>query len=147
MAEKNNATCSICGSPYYLCMSCRDSMMAHPWKMHTDTAEHYKVYQIIHGLSTNVYSKDEVRAKLKNVDISDVESYRPHIKKIIKDILKEEIVAKPTVKVVEKVKQTVTEVATVEENMVVEDITEVEKTEDVVKATYSRKRNYKVDAE
>lgn len=90
MAEKNNAKCSICGNPYYRCVSCRDSMQLHPYKHFTDTAEHYKVFQIVRGVSTNVYTKDEAKIKLKNVDLRDLESYRPHIKQIIKDILKED---------------------------------------------------------
>ena len=38
-------------------------MRLSPWKIHTDTAEHYKIYQIIHGLSTNAYSKAEAKEK------------------------------------------------------------------------------------
>lgn len=132
MANKNNATCSICGKEYYACLSCRDSLKANPWKIHTDTSEHYKVYQIIHGLSTKVYTKEEARTKLKNVNLNDMESFRPHIKEIVKDILKEE---KPVVKTVEKVKPIETEVIKVEENS------------DVIKPSVSRKRNYKVEAE
>lgn len=132
MANKNNSTCSICGKEYYACLSCRDSLKANPWKMHTDTAEHYKVYQIIHGLSTKVYTKDEAKVKLKNVNLDDIETFRPHIKEIVKDILKEE---KPTIKPVERVKPIKTEVVKVEENS------------DVVKTSISRKRNYKVNDE
>lgn len=132
MANKNNATCSICGKEYYACLSCRDALKANPWKIHTDTSEHYKVYQIIHGLSTKVYTKDEARSKLKNINLSDVESFRPHIKEIVKDILKEE---KPIVKIVEMVKPIKTEAIKAEENS------------DVIKTSVSRKRNYKVEAE
>ena len=98
MAEKNNANCAICGKPYHLCMSCVDSMRLSPWKIHTDTSEHFKVYQIIHGFTSNVYNKDEARTKLANVNLIDLESFRPNIKKIIKDILKEDVsIVKPTV--------------------------------------------------
>lgn len=97
MAEKNNATCSICGSPYHLCMSCRDSIQLAPWKRFTDTSEHYKVFQIVKGFSTGVYTKDEARSKFKNVDLSDLDTFRPHIKSIIEDILKESVVEKSTV--------------------------------------------------
>lgn len=131
MANKNNATCSICGKEYYACLSCRDALKANPWKIHTDTSEHYKVYQIIHGLSTKVYTKDEARTKLKNVNLDDIEAFRPHIKEIVKDILKEE---KPIVKTVEKIKPIEAEIIKVEENS------------DVIKPSVSRKRNYKVEA-
>lgn len=122
MAEKNNATCSICGKPYYICMSCKDSIQLHPWKSFTDTAEHYKVFQVVRGFSTNVYTKGEAKAKLKNINLDDLESFRPHIKQIIKDILKEEKPVKKTDCVITG-------------EMVVE------------KPVYSRKRNYKVEAE
>ena len=87
MGEKNNATCSICGSPYYMCLSCKDMMNLHPWKRYTDTSEHYKIYQILRGYNTNVYSKDEARLKLQMVDLSDFDSLRDNIKNIINDIM------------------------------------------------------------
>lgn len=118
MSEHINATCTVCGKGYYMCLSCKDKMKLSPWKMYTDSAEHYKIHQIIHGFSTKVYTEDEVKAKLKNVDLSDLETFKPNIKAIIKDILEKE-------EVVEK--------AHVEEEMVVE------------KPVYSRKRNYKLN--
>lgn len=135
MAE-NNAVCSICGNPYHLCLSCSDAMKLHPWKIYTDTQECFKVFQVVRGFSTGIYTKDEAKEKLQNVDLKDMNSFRPHIKKIVKDILKEE---KVFVKITEKI-----------ENTVVENVAEieVEKTEvakDVVKSTVSRKRNYKVE--
>ena len=143
MAEKNNATCAICGEPYYVCMSCRDSLKINPWKVHTDTANCYKVYQVVHGLSTGVYAKDEARDKFKNIDLRNLNSFRPHIKKIIKDILKDD-------KTVTEVKMAIESEVATEENMikntVVEDIVKIEKPEDT-KTTYTRKRNYKVEVE
>lgn len=135
MAEKNNATCSICGNEYYVCLACRDSLKVNPWKVHTDTSEHYKVYQIIHGVSTGVYTKDEAKEKFKNINLEDLNTFRPHIKKIVKDILKEE---KPIAKNVEEVESVETIVET--------EIVEV-KEEVVEKPVVSRKRNYKVDTE
>ena len=118
MSERINAYCTICGSGYHMCLSCKDKMKMSPWKMYTDSAEHYKIHQIIHGYSTKVYTEDEALSKLKNVDLSDLDTFKPNIKAVIKDILKKE-------KVVEK--------ACVEEETAVE------------KPIYSRKRNYKVN--
>lgn len=87
MAEKNNAFCSICGRGYYMCKSCRDTVELNPWKLHTDTSEHFQIYQIIHGYSVGVYDKAEANAKLKNVDLSELASFRDNIKIVIKDIL------------------------------------------------------------
>ena len=120
MAE-NNAVCSICGKEYYACLSCHDSIKVNPWKVFTDTSEHYKVFQVVRGISTKVYNKDEARAKLKNINLDDIESFRPHIKQIVEDILKEE---KP-----------VEAEITTEVEMVVE------------KPIISRKRNNKVEKE
>ena len=130
MAE-NNAVCSICGKEYYTCLSCHDSIKVNPWKVFTDTSEHYKVFQVVRGLSTKVYNKDEAKEKLKNINLEDLESYMPNIKKIIKDVLKEE---ETVVEIIEKVEEPV-EVEVTTDEVVVE------------KPTYSRKRNYKVEAE
>jgi hypothetical protein len=133
MAEKNNANCTICGKPYYVCMSCLDAMRLSPWKIHTDTAEHFKVSQVVHGVSTNVYTKEEAKTKLKNINLDDLDTFRPHIKKIIKDILKED---KPVAEAVNKVEEPIkTDGAKAEENVMVE------------KPIMSRKRSFKIETE
>jgi uncharacterized CHY-type Zn-finger protein len=131
MAEKNNAKCSICGRDYYMCLSCKDTMSAHPWKMFCDTSTHYQVFQVIRGYNTNLYTKDEARIKLKNINLEDIEDFKPRIKEIVKDIIKEE---KPVVKIIEKSEEPI-EMKITTEKLVIE------------KPTYSRKRNYKVEEE
>lgn len=133
MANKTNATCSICGNGYYMCLSCRDN--TNSWKIYTDTAEHYKVFQVVRGFSNNVYTKDEAKAKLKNINLVDLESFRPHIKKIVKDILKED---KQIIKADEHIE---TEAITIGNNIV------VEKKENNIKTANSRRKNYNVKAE
>lgn len=139
MVENNNAVCSICGKAYHLCLSCSDAIKLRPWKTYTDTQECFKVFQVVRGFSTGVYTKDEAKEKLQNVDLKDINSFRPHIKKIVKDILKEE---KVVVKTAEKIENTVVENVTEITEIKAE---EVEVTENVVKPTVSRKKNYKVD--
>lgn len=141
MTEKNNAVCSICGKGYYACMSCADTMKAHPWKVFTDTANCYKVFQVVRGFSTGVYTKEEAKEKFQNVDLKDIDSFRPHIKKIVKDILKEDILKEDKV---------VANTAEKNENTIVEDVVEVkveetETTKNVVAPIVPRKRNYKVE--
>jgi hypothetical protein len=117
MAEKDNATCSICGSPYRMCISCKDMIKLSPWKRHTDTSEHYKVYQVLHGYSTKVYTKEEARSRLKTIDLSDLETFRENIKDLIKDILTED---KTEINVIKKVEETEKEETTellIEENI------------------------------
>lgn len=85
MAEKINSVCAICGKGYHVCGHCRSKL--EPWKYHTDTSEHYKIYQILHGYSTGVYTQSEAKNKLQVVDLSDLDSFREHIKVLIKKIL------------------------------------------------------------
>jgi hypothetical protein len=87
MAETINAFCSICGKGYHMCQSCKDYRNLYPYKLHTDTAEHYKIYQILNGYSTGVYNEDETYERLQKVDLSDLETYRDEIKNLIKKIL------------------------------------------------------------
>ena len=146
MAEKNNAVCSICGKEYYACLSCSDTMKLHPYKSFTDTAEHFKVFQVVRGLSTGVYTKDEAKEKFKNIDLKDIETFRPHIKKIIKDVLKEDKV-EVVVEVTEEIENTVVEDVVEDEEVNVEETEISEVIKDVVKSTVSRKRNYKANDE
>lgn len=129
MAEKNNAVCDICGKEYYVCLSCSDAMRLHPYKSFTDTAEHFKVFQVVRGFLTGVYTKDEAKEKFKNIDLKDIDSFKPHVKKIIKDVFKEE--------------KAIVEEATTDEVTTDEVITD----EVVVKPTVSRKRINKVETE
>lgn len=102
MAEKNNATCSICGKDYHKCMSCKGKVSAEPWKMYCCSSEHYKIFQVIRGFNTGVYTKDEAKDRLKNLNLSDLNKLRDNIKKIVKEVMKED---KKVEKVVEPVVQ------------------------------------------
>ena len=95
MAERNNAVCSICGKGYYMCLSCKDKMSLSPWKLHTDTSEHYKVYQILRGLTIGVYSEDEAKKMLQMVDLTDLDCFKDNIKNRINSILAEDIIVEP----------------------------------------------------
>ena len=117
-------------------------MKLHPFKSFTDTAEHFKVFQVVKGFLTGVYTKDEAKEKFKNIDLKDIESFRPHIRDIIKDVLKEDKMV--VVETTEKIKNTIVEDAT--------DVTEIEVkepeiAEDVAKPIVSRKRNYREETE
>lgn len=89
MAEKNNSYCSICGKGYYICLSCKSHKLT-PWKIHTDTFEHYKIYQILHGYSIGVYDKNEAKSKLQKIDLSDINDFRFNIKLAIQNILSDD---------------------------------------------------------
>lgn len=86
METKNNVKCSICGKGYYLCKSCEKHKPT-AWKLYTDTSEHYKVFQIVHGVSIGVYTKEEAKKRLVNVDLSDMNTFKPEVKAVLEDIL------------------------------------------------------------
>lgn len=135
-------------------MGCGNAKQLQPWKTYCCSPDCYKVFQVVKGFSTGMYAKDEFKSKLNNIDLSNLESFRESVKIVIKDALKED---KPVAKIVKEVKPvevvTETKIAEVEEvkevktEKVVEDVVKVEKPENIVKTTATRKRNYKVDAE
>lgn len=90
MAEQNNTTCAICGKGYYLCLACKSHKLT-PWRLHTDTSEHYKIFQILRGYFLKIYTIDEAKAKLQNVDLSDLDIFKDDIKSQIKMILESKL--------------------------------------------------------
>lgn len=86
-ANKPNATCAICGKPYRMCYSCKKNDRSLVWKRFCDTPEHYKIYQLVHGYTTGLYTKSEAKRKLKNIDTSDIDELRSHIRDILMDIM------------------------------------------------------------
>lgn len=85
-----NAKCAICDKDYYVCMSCKNRIRLKPWTVYTDTPECYKIFQIIHGYSTGVYTKEETKEKLQNIETINFDNLKENIRKIIEDILFEE---------------------------------------------------------
>lgn len=85
--KNNNAKCVICGKDYHLCMSCRDKIASTPWKVLTDTSEHYKVYQVVNGYRGGIYDKDVAKNALSNIDISDRNTYLDCVNKVLDEIL------------------------------------------------------------
>lgn len=98
--QKANTKCAICGKDYYICVSCKSHNLT-PWKIHTDTAEHYQVFQILRGVSLGVYTKSEAKEKLDSLNLKDVDTYIPSVQKHIKDIVGTEVDAKTPVDVEE----------------------------------------------
>ena len=87
MAETINAHCELCGKGYNVCRRCdKDNTQA--WKVHCDTAEHYKIYQIVRGNYLGIYTDEEAAKKLENVDLSDFKDFREDVKAAIKKIQK-----------------------------------------------------------
>lgn len=141
MVEQNNATCSICGKSYYKCLSCRDLIRLQPYKIHCCSADCFKVFQVVRGYNTGVYDKNELKSKLKNIDLSNLENYKDSVKLLIKETLRED---EPIVETVKQIETAVETDETVEE--VVKDVaTEEEIIVEEVETIVPRKRNYKVN--
>lgn len=87
--NKPNAKCAICGTPYHMCMSCsKDKGLV--WKRFCDTPEHYKIYQVVHGYTTSLYTKTEAAKKLNNIDLSDIDKLRENIHNILNEIMSDD---------------------------------------------------------
>lgn len=86
----DNAFCSICGKGYHMCLTCKDYARLHPWQLHTDTSEHYKIYQILHGYNHGFYEKEEAKELLQEVDLSDMDGFKEDVKNNILRIIGEE---------------------------------------------------------
>ena len=107
MGKNDNAKCVICGKGYHLCMSCKEKLAIAPYKTLTDTAEHYKVHQVLNGYRCGVYTKEEANKALSNVDLSDRETYIEAVKKLLDEIMSVEVKAEE--KVVTEQNKTVAE--------------------------------------
>lgn len=98
--NKLNAKCAICGTPYHMCMSCgKDKGLV--WKRFCCCPEHYKIYQVVHGYTTGLYTKAEADKKLKNIDTSDIDELRPNIREILVGIMGNDKKVEPVVESVD----------------------------------------------
>lgn len=93
MAEYLNAKCAICDKKYHLCKTCEDVKTFSPWRTVTDTIDCYKIFLV---LSEYTKTKNKVQAKkeLSTCSLKEKDTFAPHIKTAINEIL-----AEPEVKV------------------------------------------------
>lgn len=93
MSEELNAVCDICGCRYHVCNSCKDMTSFTPWRVITDTVEHYKIFVAVSDY-TRTGNKKQAKEDLSHCDLSDLDTFRDEVKKVIKEILSEEKVDK-----------------------------------------------------
>jgi hypothetical protein len=86
MDNNLNATCSICGERYRLCLSCQDSKL-NPWRSIVDSIEHYKIFIIIRDYENGYISKEEANEQLIQRDLTGSENFVPEIKAKIEEIM------------------------------------------------------------
>lgn len=95
MANKDNATCLICGKKYHLCITCeRTRATWKPWKMIVDNENCYDIYQIINDYMFGKMSKDDAKAKLEKLNLSELNSFNDNVKTVINEIVDEKKVTK-----------------------------------------------------
>ncbi len=91
MSKENlNATCSICGKKYHMCVTCNDVKSFMPWRTIVDSVNCYKIFLILRDYTNKAKSKEDTKTKLKKCDLSEVNIFIPEVKTVIEEILKEE---------------------------------------------------------
>ena len=143
MNNNHNSYCAICGNSYYYCHSCKDQARLHPYKIHTDTSGHFKVFTVVRGYSVGLYTKEEANKLLKNIDISDMDTYKDNIKSVLNEILKIELEEVKNVDVIQE-ESTITTTPTIENNDVVSVVEEVNlETKATTNANINTRKNKK----
>lgn len=143
MSEKNNSKCVVCGKGYYLCMSCKDKMKLSPYRVLTDTSEHYKILQIIKSYNEGIYNKKDAQKALSNIDVSDKDTYVESVRKTLDKILADD---KDTTKF-EKTTNVEVEKESDSKSEDTDESVKTDKVQEIVKSTTpvnSRKRNKSV---
>lgn len=85
MAEKMNAKCSICGTPYHVCSTCKSTKTLTPWRTITDTIDCYKIYNVVRQYTSKLIAKDKAKEMLEKVTMP--KELLPHIKVVVDEIM------------------------------------------------------------
>lgn len=101
MAKELNATCSICGKKYHVCNSCKEMTSFTPWRIVTDTRDHYMIFLVLSEY-TKTKNKTKAKNELSRCDLSELETFDNDVKRVIKEILKEDEPKKTVQKVMYK---------------------------------------------
>ena len=96
MAETLNATCAICGKTYHACNTCSSIKTFKPWRTITDSINCYKIYQIVYDYTNKIIDKDKAKELISDCVMPD--TFQPHIKKVINEIMDVDKVKKTTSK-------------------------------------------------
>lgn len=112
--EKNiNAHCAICGEGYHVCKSCTEQQTFKPWRTVVDSVEHYKIYLALHGYTLSK-DKEVAKKELEHCDLSNMENFKPEVKKAIKEIMFEKKRTKTSVK---KLEETTVEILSIDNSI------------------------------
>lgn len=85
----NNRVCLACGKAYEYCNSCPSSLNLPVWKNLFDTENCKTVFETASDYAQGAITKESARVKLSKCDINV--SFKGNIKKILKEINKEDV--------------------------------------------------------
>lgn len=112
MSKKINHWCIICGKGYHACDSCDEIQSFTPWRKLACSPEHYKLYILLKQYNSNVITKEEAKSMLANIDLTGMKDFKESAKKVLDEILKEDIPVRKSSK--KKTVETVVEESTTE---------------------------------
>lgn len=84
--QKINHWCVVCGKGYHACDSCNKERSFTPWRVLTDTIEHYKIFMILKNYNNQLISKESAQEKLLSMDLTDMEFFKESAKKVLNQI-------------------------------------------------------------
>lgn len=89
MAQNINHWCVVCGNGYHACDTCSEVKTFKPWRILTDTSEHYRIYMTIINFRDGLISKEKAKRYLSDIDLSNRKSFKPDIQAFLNQILDE----------------------------------------------------------
>ena len=92
MSKEINHWCVVCGKGYHACDSCNETKSFTPWRSLTDTIEHFKLFMTLKDYNNKLIDKKEAKKMLSNIDLSNKNSFKDSSKKLLNEILKEDVI-------------------------------------------------------
>lgn len=82
--------CRVCGNKYKVCSSCENVRKRTPWRVITDTAQHYQVWLAVNQYQSGLITKQEAQEVLKRSGVSkkDIKTFIPSVRALIQEINK-----------------------------------------------------------
>lgn len=90
MKEYLNADCGICSTRYHICPDCSGAKAFTPWRKIVCSPNCYKIYIALSSYTNGHAAKDETKEILKELDLSQSETFKDNIKAAIKEIMAED---------------------------------------------------------
>ena len=66
--SEERSTCIVCGKEYKACLSCKKITSYRPWRLITDTLDHYKIHVILSDYNNGYNNKEKTRELLSHVN-------------------------------------------------------------------------------